>query len=163
MPSTAAIAPADCKELATWQVVALSAVQASLTGTTTETTLASFSLPGGTLGPNGRLRITTMWSFVNTAQTKTMRVKFGGTTFFQFAASTQQSLQAMTIIRNRNAANSQVGMAISVAGIGLGNNPIVTSAIDTTAAQTILFTGQLASAANNLALEAYLIEALYGA
>lgn len=162
MPTTAAISPADTRELSTWQVMALSAVRVPLTGSTAETTLATVSLPGGTLGPNGRLRITSLWSYTNNANLKNPRVKFGGTQFFLFGGSTQQSMEAITIIRNRNAQNSQVAAAaVNQPTMGPGNAPVLTAAIDTSASQNILFTGQLAVGTDTIALEAYLIEAMY--
>lgn len=159
MVTTAVIAPADCKELATWQVMALSAVAVPLTGTLTDTTLVTYSLPGGTLGPNGRLRITCLWSINNSANTKLVKVKFGGTQIFSVGGSTQLSHQSLAFIYNRNAQNSQV----TFQGIASPGAAVITMAIDTSIAQNLIFTAQLTNVADTATLEAYMIEALYKA
>src|SRR5688500_6060251 len=59
-------------------VLAQSAVAASHTGNTTETTLATVTVPANAIGANGRLRVTSLWSHTNSANSKTLRVRFGG-------------------------------------------------------------------------------------
>lgn len=143
-------------------VLAQSATPASVTGTTTETTLATIPIPAGAMGANGSLRITTLWSYTNSANTKTPRVTLGGTAFFAPALSTTLTAQALTIIRNRNAMNSQVGWASGAGTLGIGSsgNANVTAAVDMSAAQNLLITGQLASAGETLTLEGYTVELL---
>lgn len=48
-----------------------------------ETTLATVSVPANSMGPNGSVIVTAVWSYTNSANVKTMRGRFGGTTFYQ--------------------------------------------------------------------------------
>lgn len=150
-----------CATLGTWRVLAKSSVAASHTGNTTETTLATVSIPAGAMGPNGRVRITSLWSATNNANNKSMRHKFGGTNYFAQNMSTQQGWRHETEIANRNAANSQVGNTSNVFGSQAAAPN--TSAVDTTSAVTVLITGQLANSADTVTLESYRVEVLYGA
>jgi hypothetical protein len=147
---------------ATSQFVAASgAAAAQLTGTVTETTLATITIPGGLMGPNGVARVTVLYTNSNSANNKTLRVKFGGTTYFGPAVTTNVTSQAMVMVRNRNATNSQVGMAFgSTSGFGGSSAAAVTSAVDTTADITLLITGQLANATDTLTLEGYTVDVL---
>src|SRR5213079_2421852 len=52
-------------------VLAQSAVAASVTGTLTETVLATIAIPAGAMGVNGAIRVTALWSYTNSADTKT--------------------------------------------------------------------------------------------
>lgn len=133
----------------------------AVTGTTNETTLASIIIPANMLGINGMLRITALWSYTNSANNKTLRVNFGGTTWFNQVQTTTASAQSMTMIRNRGAANSQVGYAIS-AGSAFGSTSVAnpTAAIDTTASQSITITGQLVNTGETITLESYTVEVL---
>lgn len=144
-------------------ILAQSAVAVSVTGTLTETTLATITIPGGMMGPNGSLRITPLFTFTNSANTKTPRVKFGTAApvaFYAAAATTSVAVQPITNIRNRAAA-SQFGMGAGFpAGIGsTGANP-VTSSIDTTIDQTVTITGQLTNTGEIITLEGYTVEVL---
>lgn len=150
-----------CATLGTWRVLAQSSVAAAHTGNTTETTLASVVIPAGAMGPNGRVRITSLWSATNSANNKTMRHKFGGTNYSAQNMAAQQGWRHESEIGNRGAAASQVGNTSNVFG-SLAGAPI-TSAADTTSAVTVLVTGQLANAADTITLESYRVEVLYGA
>lgn len=150
-----------CKNLKAWHVLAQSFVAASVTGTLTETTLATVNIPAGALGPNGRVIISSIWSATNNANNKTARHKFGGTTYFAQNITTQVAWRHENEIGNRNATNSQAGNQNNVFG-SLGA-ALVTSAVDTTASVAVLFTGQLANVGDTLTLESYRVEILYGA
>ena len=53
-------------------VLDASGAQASHTGNTTETTLATIAVPGGAMGANGAIRISTLWSFSGSAGAKAL-------------------------------------------------------------------------------------------
>lgn len=149
---------ADTITIGSTIVLAQSAVAQSVTGTTTETTLATITVPANAMGANGRIEITTMWSYTNSANNKTLKVKFGGTTLQNITATTTASLQVAMMIANRNAANSQVASPNSSTGSGATTNAVQTAAIDTTAAVTILLTAQLANTGETITLEAYSVK-----
>lgn len=142
-------------------VLAQSAVAASVTGTTNETTLATIAIPAGAMGVNGSLRITTLWTTTNSANNKNLRVKLGATAFTDIALTTTAAGQFQTHIRNRGAPNSQVAFIV---GSGF---PFASSAgspfpgaIDTAVSQTLALTGQLANTGETITLEAYTVEIL---
>lgn len=147
-----------------FRVLAASAIAASVTGATAETVLATVAVPPGAMGANGVLRITAQWSLTNSANVKTLRTRFSGTAGPAFHASNltaNTSFRHQVEIHNRGVANAQVGMSASVAFGGSGGAAI-TAAIDTSLAQDIVFSAQLANAGETATLESYLVE-LYSA
>lgn len=150
-----------CATLGTWRVLAQSSVAASHTGNTSETTLASVVIPAGAMGPNGRVRITSLWSGTNSANAKTMRHKFGGVNYFAQNLTTQNGWRHENEIGNRNVANTQIGNGNNAFGsMSVAPN---SSAVDTSSDVTIQFTGQLANAAETVTLESYLVELYHAA
>lgn len=148
------------KRFGLWRILAASNVGGTLhTGTTDETTLLTVLVPGGLLGPNGILRIWTLWTVEDTADDKILRGKFGGTTFFGRTLTTSTSLQQCCLIRNRNDPAVQVGGPEDGESFAAGG-ALVTGTIDTTLNQDIVLTGQLETAGDEITLEAYLVEYL---
>lgn len=145
-------------------VLAQSAVQVSHTGDTNETTFATVTIPANSMGPNGRLEITTLWSYTNSGNNKTLKVKLGASSFVNITATTTATDQTFTQISNRNSASSQVGFA-STSGNGVGGSTgsLVTASIDTTADASLTITGTLASSGETVALEGYIIKLFPGA
>lgn len=142
-------------------VLAQRAVASSVTGTLTETTLATITIPANAMGVNGAIRITPLFSYTNSANTKRLRIKFAGNEYWNLPVTTTASSQSITMIRNRNAANSQVGMALAVnSGLSQATTAVVTSAVDTTTDQPLTITAQLANTGETITLEAYTVEIL---
>jgi hypothetical protein len=145
-----------------------SVVAVSAPADATEDQLASVTVPAYLLGLNAILRITTNWSFTNNANNKTLRVRFGGaagTAYLQIAETTTQYVRAETTIGNAGATNSQRGQSIffrQAAGtFAFQSATQITSAVDTTANQTVYISGQKATAGDALTLESYSVELLY--
>jgi hypothetical protein len=153
------------KQFRTPYIIAASGLALTNTGDTVENTLATISIPANSLGANGFLRIISLWSYTANTNTKTVRVKFGGTTFSSIvhAAGTATTSQFLTLIQNRNATNSQVGAGSTTTGIQTSAVPaVVTSAIDTTAAVDLVFTAQCVTAGtDSIVLERYTVEVCY--
>ncbi|MFW6028316.1 MAG: hypothetical protein ACOC9Q_02195, partial [bacterium] len=121
-------------------------------------------VPGGAMGANGMLRITSLWSHSNNANTKTPRVEFGGTQYYDANITSSATSRMYRTIANRNAANSQVGGTASGAfNWGSTTGALATSAADTSLDQDLVFSGQLADSGDSIALESYLVELLYQA
>lgn len=147
-------------------ILAQSAIAVTSPADATEDIFAALSVPGGIMGINGALRLTTLWSFTNSVNSKTMRARFGGLTGTQYmsiALTTNDSLHHVCMVRNRGAANSQVGAN----GGGLSGNggfgagaAVLTSAVNTALDTSFVLTGQKATAGETLTLEAYLLELL---
>lgn len=141
----------------------------AFTGDTGEVFGPQITVPAGSIGPNGDLQIFTSWNFTNSAGTKALRVRYSGTAGTQFMSSTglttQLGARALTEIQNRGLTNSQYGST----GFGATQSGSVISAIvaqsavDTTAATTVVFSGQRNTATDNIILEAFKIDLNYGA
>jgi hypothetical protein len=130
----------------------------SLASGTTETTLATFTLPPNTLGANGSVRITAVWTITNSANNKTVKVNFGSTSIWnQVLTTTTTHRMVPTLISNRGATNSQVCFPNSVV-MSSTTSSIINMTEDTTNPVTITVTGQKALGTEVLALEQFLVE-----
>jgi hypothetical protein len=133
------------------------------TGSTAEIALANVTVPGGMMGPNGRLRIRRKGSANNTAGSKNPILRFGGTQFFSAGVSNYSSYTYDAEIFNIGMVNAQVGSPIGVGGDwGSSAQPYVRSAIDTSIAQTIAINYQIGTATDYAISEAFSIEVLPG-
>ena len=156
-----ALTPSNLADFGALRLLGCSAVPLSHTGDTSQTTLATVSVPANFLGANGLIIIIPLWSVTNNANTKTLRVKFGATEFLNATPlASVATHQSIIVIRNRGATNSQVGAQANFAGIGSSTAGVVTAAIDTTAAVDITLTVQLGTGTDTATLEGYLILAL---
>lgn len=135
----------------------------SHTGDTTETTLATVTLPP--MGANDVLRIETVWTHLSSGGTWTPKVKLGATLVSGGAALTAGTSAAYfeQSVRNRGATNSQVLLAPATAGPVAGTSAaIVTAAEETNAGATVTITGTVAVGTDTIKLEAYRITILKG-
>lgn len=144
-------------------VIAQSAVPSPVTGTVAETTLASITIPGGAMGPNGALRISLAFSVTNSANNKTFRAKLGGQTFLLYTVGATNMFLAAPLIRNRGAQNVQLVQNNANAGLGAASVAPANANVDTSVDQVLTITAQLASAAETITLEAYTVEVVAGA
>lgn len=146
---------------ATPLLLAGSAVLASHTGNTNETILATVNIPAGLMGLNDQLVIRSVWTSAFSANAKTARVRLGGiggTAYLEYTYSTSFINDTLKHITARNSTSSQVGGAPAAPGPGTGTIALVTSAIDMTAATTLVFTGQLTNTGETISLEMYSVE-----
>jgi len=137
------------------RVLAQSAVAASVTGTTNETTLATVTIPAGAMGPNGQIEVHCQWAVTNSANTKTLRARLGGAGVSAASLTTSAAYQGITRVANRGVANSQ--LASSQFTTGSTGTAANTTAIDTAAETTLTLTGQLATSTETITLESYLV------
>lgn len=167
----ASTAQGACANLRTWYVLAASGVRVAHTGSASETTLATITVPPNAMGANGRVRVKAVFGFADdgdTTGTWTPRVRFNGVSGTIYAGPTLANTTTAYVlevdISNRNATNSQVGPSnSSTGGWGQNSNPIITSAVDTTAAVDVVISGQLADSGDTMRLESYTVELLYQA
>ena len=145
-------------------MLAASAVAASVTGTTTETALATITLPGGAMGANGILRVTSIFSYTNSANNKNIRMRLGGsglsgTQLQNVTVSSTSGIMLQRVMQNRNAQNSQVlGASATNTSYGTFGAAPITSGVDTSSDQPIVLSGQLSNSGETLTLESYVIE-----
>lgn len=131
----------------------------SHTGSTIETTLATITVPKGSLGKNGRVRITTTWSYTGSANNKNSRIKFNGFAYLDRTTTTDNTGRYHTEFWNRGAWNSQAGGPFSQVSGSSSPNGYTLSTMDTRLSDfNITITGQLANAGETITLEGYLVE-----
>ncbi len=129
---------------------------------TNENTLATITVPAATMGANGIIRLTVRMTYSNNVNNKTMRVRWSGgagTVVWGPTRTTQIGSTAQITIANLGATNVQRYFSIcnndaSTADGNAGGS----TAVDTTAATTLVITGQKATAGDTLTLEHYLCE-----
>lgn len=146
------------------QTVASTGVKAAVTGTTGEATLATVTIPAGLMGPNGWLRITTNLTMTNNGNNKTFKIKLGGSELTNTTGGVTNSAASNRIITvvNRNDVASQAVHAPSANSTqGETDGASTTLSINSDADMTLLFTGDLADAGDELALEGYTVEICY--
>lgn len=124
----------------------------AVTGTLVETTLKSVSIAANSIGPTGGLHIVVVGSIAGAAGTKTMRIKYAGSTlgtipwaagvtgFWFFETWLYNTSNTAQRIFNRN--SDATGTTILVG--------YSTAAVDTTQNQLITITGQLGNVADTI-------------
>lgn len=146
-------------------ILGCSGVASSVSSGTAEVQLASIDVPANLLGANGKIRVTTLWTYTNSVNNKILRVRLGGSggsAYLAATVTTTASMQAQTIIANNNATNVQKGFNGNTASFATTSNALVTGAVDTTAATTLYMSGQPASGGEVITLEGYVIEIIPG-
>jgi hypothetical protein len=114
------------------------------------------------MGVNGFVRVTTIWSVTNSSNNKTLRLKFGGTTYISTTLTASSSYTDVRKIKNAGVVNSQKGFSTGAGGgVGATAGAIVTSAVDTSSSFNISLTAQLANAGETITLEEYVVELVY--
>jgi hypothetical protein len=147
-------------------VIAKSGSALSVGSTTAETVLATVDIPGGTMGPNGWLIVYSSWTITNGSNDKTVRIRLGGiggTAFLQSLQTTQATISDVRWIANRGSQASQVGPILALSPFAASTDALITGTIDTSAATTLVFTGQKESAGEVCTLSSYLVQVVYGA
>lgn len=163
MTSITTIAPGRGPYEKDVSVLAMSATAVSCAADTAENTLATYTLVGYTMGPRASIRIKAEWSYTGSANAKTLRIKFGGTDFLSVGDTAPANTSAIgeCQIYNRGSQSSQRGSGTVISnGATVFAGTVQTATVDTSAAVTILITGQKASAGETLTLESYTIEIL---
>lgn len=118
----------------------------SVTGTTSETTLLTTSIPANLMNKRGRLNLLGLLSLTNNANVKTFRVKVGGQTIVTVTSTNQNLLGFSGWLLNLNSETSQ------------RSNSASAFTIDTTIANDLVITAQLANSADTLTVTALSVE-----
>jgi hypothetical protein len=128
-----------------------SAVAVAHAGDTTETTVATIAIPA--IGANGRIAVRADFTYTNSANVKTLKVKLGGTTILTLTPSTTAGLALELFISNRNSNTSQRWSERHFFSGSLGAQ-FGTSAVDLSAGANLTISVQLANAGETVTLEA---------
>lgn len=139
----------------------------AVTGTATETVLSTYTLPAGLLTPNSQLDIMHTWTYTNSANSKTVRIKHsslgggtGGDAYYSVAATTSLSLMATCSIRSNNSTSAQKGWGVGntvPSGLSAIASTLRSFSRSTSVATDIVFTGQLANTGETITLSGYTI------
>lgn len=112
------------------KLIYVSRIEASVTGTTSITTLKSYTLPA-ILGDNGEVHISLLWELSPTANRKWLYIYFGGVTVFSYYTPPSiGSVEVTLVLRNNNSKISQIVRGLNSLGGTSGSAPIVTG-VDT--------------------------------
>jgi|GEM_PF-6618846 len=121
------------------------------TGTTSRTTMKTFVLPGGIMGPNGVLFILSYTTVNSNANNKQFIISFGGTDLVDHTMNSTNQCVRFTVIRNRNSVSSQCVWNIgSSIGLGTSGNAIGTASVDTSQNVTINIDSVLATSTDTM-------------
>ena len=140
------------------RTLAQSGVALPTINNTSEQFLATVSIPAGRLGPNGAIRVVTLWTLTNNANVKTPRIRLGGqagTILWNPAMASFATFKGHAYIMNRGLQNSQVAGDAAFGGTA---GAVATAAIDTSAAQDLVISAQKATGTDTMTLEGYMVE-----
>jgi hypothetical protein len=159
--SGASNAPDACKNFGVPYILDHSAVSISCPNDLLEHALKTITIPAHAIGANGFLVLKTMWSWTNSANIKTAKIKLGGMSgaeFMNIAVTTSSTFQTQTHIYNAGAENAQKGwLKNSPICFTTAGSAMASGAIDTAVSQDLVITGQKASASESLTLEQYTV------
>lgn len=137
-----------------------------LTQVTSAITMAQITVPGGSMGLNGSLRVFAKWSHINNTNTKTETLRFGTATMNggrTSASATSLSFREQLVTTNRGVLNKQLGDDSWGGGLGTNSANFATSSIDTSIDQVVSAQGTLTTANTDyIVLEGFTIEILPG-
>jgi hypothetical protein len=155
---------AHLKALGVARQILVSNVQLSNSGSTTENTVFTGTIPGNTIGINGSFIFEFLASFTNNANNKAIRIKLNGTNVFQVGYPSTASTRSRFIISNRNSLSSQVFGGLG-GGASWGYSTTTgtinaTSSFNTAADVTVTVTITNASASDTTSIESLQILAL---
>ena len=141
-------------------VVGHSNTTVALTGTLTETILATVTIPGGLMSGNGQLEVKSLWSYTNVATNKEGRIRFGGiggNQFMSFSFGTTDTAQGITIIRGNSLITQQMGAPNSSLTLGTSASGLSSGTQNTANDVDLVLTGKLNDVGNTLNLEGFTI------
>jgi hypothetical protein len=136
-------------------------------GDTSEVTAITISQPAGAMGLNGLLEWLLNFSTVSNANAKTVKFKFGGTTYTSETVASLVGSSFLGFVQNTGVASAQIGgpaATTSHAGVGNNSGANVTSAIDTMGgAVSLTVTITATTATDYVVLENYWLRISFGA
>jgi hypothetical protein len=151
-------------------VFAQSGAAASVGAVTTEEALATITIPGGAMGPNGWVRVWVSYNMTGSTNAKTLKVRVGGaagTIFLDIGLNVGTQLsytrEVTAINANSETAQKSFSQRNTANGTSTATAVVNTASVDTTADWDLVITGQKASAGETLTLNSYQVLVCYGA
>lgn len=139
------------------EVLAQSGATVTAPADTAENTLFTYTLPGGTMGPNDLIEITPRVTETGSGNSKTWKLYFGTSLILNGAQTTNTHLFTTFKVANRNSLASQVASSNTWSQFGVSTTAPQTFTIDTSADVVIKLTATKASGAETAQLEDYSI------
>ena len=137
---------------------------AGCTGSGTDDTLFTYTLPADTLSANGKgVRITAWVTQAANTNTKIVKLHFGGTVVAQLSANAAANVVVtQDAIVIRTGATAQVAKGLSLSAVSLPTNDLRRTAPGETLSGTVVIklTGNCATAANDIVGDGFLVEKL---
>ena len=113
--------------------------------TAVDITLASGTVPGNSMGPNGLVWLYPTWHYPSSANAKTLKMFFGGSAVIGIGNTTSTYAAPMVRMWNKGLTNQQSASDFGV--LSTANTATISHLTkDTTTDQTVLITAQLAAA-----------------
>ena len=160
----ASTAQAAAQNLGVPYIIAQSGAAVAAPGDTNENTLATIAIPANSMGANGRIKVRAFFTCPSSANNKTFKFVFGGTTISSLVVTTVTQEDMWVEIMNLNATNSQrSSQTMSMTSSALTFANTATAAIDTTQAVNLTITVTKASGGEAVSLIWYYVEAMYKA
>jgi len=138
---------------------------ATVTGTLTETLLATVTIPANALGPNGAFRLTYTATETNSANNKTLNFLYNATgpgitgqLINAVTQTTNISQQGIVYLRAANTTGTQAAYPNSQLPYATTANAINFPTLDTTQTTYLNITGTLANVADSLTLTGWTLE-----
>lgn len=124
--------------------------------------LVNALVPGGLLGPNGRIEIEAAFAYTNSANNKTLRVRYSGAAgaiYYAAVVTTTDTLKLRQWIANRGSAASQHGGTSDLGVYGASGNAYQVSAVDTSLDSAISITALKVTGAEAVTLQSLAVRA----
>lgn len=149
------------------KVLVSDAVAVALTGSASLTSAKSYTIPGGSLGANGYLKVEVLVSCTNSANTKTLTVKYGTQTIISNTAAltSQASLRVETKVQNVNNVAVQKARANSMTN-SFGQTtatPLFAGTVATGSDQTLQVDLALSNTGETITVESVIVSYCYKA
>jgi hypothetical protein len=134
--------------------------------TTAEVNLRQVTVPGGSMGPNGRSREFSLMEVPNNANLKTLRAYFDTLLHGNVAPTTTLSLRQEFFVQNTGSETAQ-RYAVGTSGVAVTSGTqsavnLLAGTVDTRVDKLVAITGQLGNAADYLISTAFSVEVLQG-
>ncbi len=139
------------------RVIAASAASVPHTGDTVETTLATISIPSGTVATGGKLQVYTLWSCTGSVNVKRFKVVLGSSALVNAVTTSNTHVSYIrTVDMFARGRTSEVAPGADLAGgTGLAATATATYSEDLDTTLSLTITGTLANSGETITLEAY--------
>ena len=144
------------------RLIASDAVLASHTGDTNEMVIKTYTIPGGSIGPNGYIKIEFVgFAGASNANVKTIRPKLGGNLLVaaSLASAISTKLELWVAADGANDAQNY----LQIGGFTTTSGSVQTGALDMTQDQSLTISALLADAGDTVGVQMVRIETVYKA